>query len=138
MPKSLRAGLVTAFALMFVAAALAPFARAAADVRPFVLFWNGKRALVRPISISYTGDGTGNLVRLKWKNFGGPTASATGIDQVNDCTPDCANGSWHNLAGRVTLIAPIACHGSTIYSAVRIVHPTSRETSGPLPALRRC
>ena len=31
---------------------------------------------------------------LHWSNWGSATAAATGVGSWNDCTPDCAGGTW--------------------------------------------
>lgn len=69
----------------------------------------------RPAEISYTGDGTGviggwhgdpasdNFGQLHWKTWVRSHASATGADWLNDCRPDCAEGSFYPHRATVRL-----------------------------------
>lgn len=127
--------LVRAAAL--AAACLALVVPLAGATRAAVL-WNGTRGVSRPIGISYTGDGTGELLRLHWTSFGGATAKATGADRVNDCTPTCAGGKWHTFASHVTLSRPVTCHGLRVYSSLVIANPASAGSSGQFPLRTRC
>jgi hypothetical protein len=103
-----------------------------------VRFWDGKRAVARPTDVSYTGDGTGELVRVHWSTFGAGTATGTATDRTNDCTPDCANGSWTESPARVTLSRPITCHGRAVYSSVAIVDTTTPADSGRWTLFTQC
>jgi hypothetical protein len=40
---------------------------------------------------------------LHWTNWGSATATATGLGSWNDCTPDCAGGTWKST--QVTISA---------------------------------
>jgi hypothetical protein len=65
---------------------------------------------VRPLTISYTGDGTGIIGRfphrkrpgsLDWKTWTRNAAYAVGTIWLDDCTPDCARGIFHPYNGSV-------------------------------------
>ena len=55
------------------------------------------------------GDGTNYLAKLKWQRWTERTAKGTGIDEVDDCMPDCAGGHFQSYAVTVTLSRPKRC-----------------------------
>src|ERR1700760_3723969 len=78
----------------------------------------GKNVKVRPKQIVYTGDGSGFLAgpgkagrrpkpgNLKWSSWTSTAAQGTGDDWLNNCTPDCADGSFSQHAIRIKLYRP--------------------------------
>ncbi|MCJ0869555.1 hypothetical protein [Streptomyces sp. AP-93] len=54
------------------------------------------------------GDGNNRLVGLQWDTWGPASATATGIDMVNDCRPYCAAGRFHAYPVTVILSDPQA------------------------------
>jgi hypothetical protein len=60
------------------------------------------QAVTRPVDYTLTcADGGETLAGLSWTNWGGPQATATGQLATNDCTPDCAEGTFHYAPVRV-------------------------------------
>lgn len=55
------------------------------------------------------GDGTNYLAKLEWTRWGTRSATGTGVDEVDDCTPDCARGHFHGYPAAVTLSGPRRC-----------------------------
>ncbi|MHB1087694.1 MAG: hypothetical protein ACYC19_02890 [Acidimicrobiales bacterium] len=50
---------------------------------------------IAPSSLVLTCADANTLVKdLKWSGWGEPTATATGLGSWNDCTPNCAGGTW--------------------------------------------
>ncbi len=47
-----------------------------------------------PAQIGLAADGTGYLTSLVWSGWGTPTATAVGTLEVNNCQPNCAQGSF--------------------------------------------
>ncbi|MGW6691604.1 hypothetical protein [Streptomyces sp. NPDC054961] len=67
------------------------------------------QAQMRPAEyILACGDGNNRLVGLRWDTWGSKTATATGIDMVNDCVPYCAAGRFRAYPVTVTLSDPRA------------------------------
>jgi hypothetical protein len=78
----------------------------------------GKNIKARPHQIVYTGDGSGFLAgpgtagrrprpgKLKWSSWTGTAALGTGDDWLNNCTPDCADGSFSQHAANIKLYRP--------------------------------
>jgi hypothetical protein len=57
-------------------------------------------------------DGNASLTTLVWTTWNLTTASATGIYNLNDCVPDCAEGTFGHYAALVELTAPVSTvHG---------------------------
>jgi hypothetical protein len=48
-----------------------------------------------PAQIVLSADGSGYLTSLVWSGWGTATASAAGTLQVNNCQPNCAQGSFY-------------------------------------------
>lgn len=77
------------------------------DPDPVVVVDCFSRARVRPEEyLLACGDGNNRLVGLRWDSWGKRTATATGTDMVNDCTPYCAAGRFRPYPVTVTLSHP--------------------------------
>ena len=82
----------------------------------------GKNVLGRPRQIVYTGDGSGVLGgftgkgplprfgRLLWPNWTDTQAQGSGAVWLDDCAPNCAEGSFHPYAAKVRALAPRSGH----------------------------
>ncbi|MFI2436735.1 hypothetical protein [Streptomyces sp. NPDC018693] len=69
-------------------------------------FWHRQ---VRPVEfILACGDGNSRLASLKWKQWDGKAAVATGVNWLNDCDPYCAAGTFHAYPVVVRLDRPQA------------------------------
>ncbi|NBM16713.1 hypothetical protein [Streptomyces sp. GC420] len=76
------------------------------SVRPVLVdcFWN---ADVRPDDFMLAcGDGNSRLSSLDWSQWDPNSATATGINVVNDCKPYCAAGTFHSYPVIVRLEDP--------------------------------
>ncbi|MFI5688000.1 hypothetical protein [Streptomyces sp. NPDC051636] len=49
------------------------------------------------------GDGNSRLTALRWTQWGPTSATAKGLNSVNDCKPYCAAGTFHSYAVTVRL-----------------------------------
>jgi hypothetical protein len=61
---------------------------------------------VEPNMITDSGDGSGYIKNLVWTNWGSPEATATGTQEVNNCEPNCAQGSYSPYPATVTVSNP--------------------------------
>ncbi|MFB6615589.1 hypothetical protein ACIGFK_37375 [Streptomyces sp. NPDC085524] len=71
------------------------------------------------------GDGNNRLVGLRWDSWGAKTATATGVDMVNDCRPYCAAGRFRPYPVSVTLSNPQVWPdhpGVQRYSTIRLLY----------------
>jgi hypothetical protein len=79
---------------------------------------HGPPFAIRPAQIVYTGDGSGVLGgftgkgpfprfgRLLWPSWTDTQARGSGAVWLDDCTPNCAEGTFHPYAARVRAFAP--------------------------------
>jgi hypothetical protein len=82
----------------------------------------GSTFAARPAQVIYTGDGSGVLGgfsgkgplprfgRLNWSLWNHRRAAGSGAVWLDDCTPNCADGTFHPYAVRVSAFDPEAGH----------------------------
>ncbi|MFJ9896164.1 hypothetical protein ACIQPR_22875 [Streptomyces sp. NPDC091280] len=59
---------------------------------------------VRPTDFMLAcGDGNSRLTQLRWTDWNADSATATGVNVVNDCKPYCAAGRFHSFPVTVRL-----------------------------------
>jgi hypothetical protein len=64
---------------------------------------------IDPASIPVAcADGSAVLTHLTWSSWTGSQASGRGTLELNNCTPNCANGTFSPYAASVTLTDPMA------------------------------
>jgi len=87
-----------------------------ADGPHFTLTWQ-----VRPAHIVYTGDGSGVLGgfngtgvahpgSITWLSWTATRATGTGAVWLDDCKPDCAEGTFHSAPVKLTAFRPVGGH----------------------------
>lgn len=54
-----------------------------------------------------SGDSTVSLSHMTWSTWNSATAVGTGTEKLDDCTPNCAQGTLHPVAVTVTLSKPV-------------------------------
>lgn len=111
----MRVRLLVAAGVVVIAAAAPP---AAAARLPTVLTqYQYHPFVVRPASISYTGDGTGfiggsdgtsprHLGHLSWPTYNGRQGVGHGLVWLNDCDPGCADGTFSAVPVTVHVFSP--------------------------------
>jgi Protein kinase domain len=84
---------------------------------------------VRPLQITDSGDGSGYVQKLVWSDWGGPQAHATGVQEVDNCNPNCAQGTPTGYPATVTL-AGLKPYGTGLeaYSTIVIEAPAANLT----------
>lgn len=77
-----------------------------------------------PAEMYTAGDGSSFLTNLEWVSWGSPAARATGILEVNNCKPDCAQGTytWHSATVTVTRLTPYG-NGKEAYAHLVVTAP---------------
>jgi hypothetical protein len=64
---------------------------------PFVVWNCENKPEVRPASLVLAcADGSDRMLDMHWANWVPGSATGTGVQSVNDCTPDCAVGHFRN------------------------------------------
>lgn len=66
------------------------------------------------------------LVGLRWRTWGSAAATASGTARVNDCTPDCAGGRFHDYPVTVTASTLTRCGVTPVYARLTIAYAGSR------------
>jgi hypothetical protein len=86
--------------------------------------------VAHPSQIVDSGDGSGYVKDLVWSNWGGQQATATGVEEIDDCNPNCAQGSFAGYAATVT-VAGLKPYGTGLegYSTIVIEAPGAENTS---------
>jgi hypothetical protein len=101
------------------------------------------RAQVRPSTFTLAcADANDNLARLSWASWSPGMASATGVQEENDCVPDCASGQFRGYPVDVVFWGTGTVHGqpgSQRFTEVTLLYPGARPAhqaatfSVPLP-----
>lgn len=110
------AGVLLAGAMTTASAASAspPAGRGTDAAKAPVLVDCFSRANVRPQDfILACGDGNSRLASLHWTHWGTRSATAVGLNAVNDCKPYCAAGRFHVYKVTVRLDQPRAWERNT-------------------------
>lgn len=83
-----------------------------------------------PSQIADSADGSGYVKDLVWSNWGGQQATAAGLLEIDDCNPNCAQGSFVGYAATVT-VAGLKPYGTGLegYSTIVIQAPEADDTS---------
>jgi hypothetical protein len=73
------------------------------------------------------GDASLGAKGMTWSTWTRKKADGTGTGTVNDCTPDCAGGTFHNAPMEIQLSKPQLCsNGKRVFAKLRWIW-----TSGP-------
>jgi hypothetical protein len=92
--------------------------------------FNCLHAQVRPGSYTLTcADGNNYLSHLSWASWSASSASGTGTEMVNDCTPYCAAGKFRGYRADVIFWRPepVPQHaGQRYFSRVTLLYPGAR------------
>lgn len=90
----------------------------------------GDQAKVQPQQYTLAcADGTNYLTDLRWTYWNRNSARATGLQYANDCTPDCAHGTFHAYSAVVTVDQRKRLpgyHGVSYFSHMRLDYGTPR------------
>jgi hypothetical protein len=113
MYKHTMVGVVTLCAAALLAPAVGTSSAATADATPAAAHRQGADPVlvdclwhpeVRPTDFMLAcGDGNSRLTSLRWTSWNDNSATATGVNVVNDCKPYCAVGKFHSYQVAVRL-----------------------------------
>ncbi len=84
---------------------------------------------ITPKEITTSGDGSAYVDNLVWSGWGGSEATATGTLKLDNCTPNCAQGTYTGYPATVTLAGPTP-YGSHLeaYSTIAVQSPAANTT----------
>ena len=84
---------------------------------------------VKPAQITTSGDGSAYVDGLSWTGWGTPQATAKGSLHLDDCTPNCAQGTYTAYPATVTLAGLTDYQGSVkAYSTIVVQSPSANTT----------
>jgi hypothetical protein len=86
----------------------------------------GYEAQVRPSTLIIALDGT--LKQLRWRNWGGPRATATGTLEARICSTSCAAGHTVPYGATVVLSDAVTCENRRYYN---VATATITTVKGP-------
>lgn len=95
---------------------------------------------VEPATITYTGDGTGFLgganVRnrksgIHWTKWTTHAALGTGFNQLNNCNPSCAGGTFSGYRVKIELWRPRTLAGTLVFTRMTIFYRMSHPKGEP-------
>ena len=84
---------------------------------------------VKPAQITTSGDGSAYVDKITWSSWGGSEANGTGTLELNNCNPNCAQGTYAGYPATVTLdgLKPYGT-GLEAYSTIVVQSPSSKTT----------
>jgi hypothetical protein len=82
---------------------------------------------VEPSAIYFSADGNGDLTGITWSSWTAHSAEGSGSINVNNCQPDCAEGTTVNVAVSLALSAPTS--GSSPYFTAITLTDSSGNTN---------
>jgi hypothetical protein len=86
---------------------------------------------VEPATITYTGDGTGFLgganarnqnSGIHWTKWTTKVALGTGFNQLNNCNPSCAGGTFRGYRVKIELWRPRRLAGTLVFTRMTIFY----------------
>jgi hypothetical protein len=77
-------------------------------------------AVYRPSKFWASGDATLLFRSIRWSHYGRRSASGAATGEINDCEPDCADGSMHTYPARIELTKVKRTCGRLFYTRLRI------------------
>lgn len=92
---------------------------------------------VKPATITYTGDGTGLLAGahargqrsgIRWTRWTAHGALGTGFNQLNNCTPSCAGGTFRRYPVKIEMWRPRKLGATLVFTRLTIFYK-----NGPPP-----
>jgi hypothetical protein len=72
------------------------------------------------------GDGSNYLAKLNWSRWTTLSAMAAGLNEVNNCTPDCVKGHFRGYPVTVALSRPRRCAhvaGHKVFARIVLRYP---------------
>jgi hypothetical protein len=128
------AAALVAFAVPFAAHASTGHASTKnTAAKPSVAVYNCvNKPQVRPGTFDVFCDGSGYFTHLTWSNWNASMATATGVEYINNCEPNCAQGhfSHQNVDVIFWRSEPVAHHpGERGYSQMTVLYPNQKTGS---------
>jgi hypothetical protein len=84
----------------------------------------------RPSVIQFSGDDGDVVTGIQWSSWGSKSATGRGTVGLDDCTPNCAEGTTRYVAATITLSAPDAKGEWTVITEADNGRTTTFSLSG--------
>ncbi len=81
----------------------------------------------RPTMMTPSGDGSLYVTGITWQGWGTGTATGTGTAHADNCNPNCAQGTYHQYPGTITLTSPKPWRGKMAYSRETVSVPAIQD-----------
>lgn len=89
----------------------------------------GGQAVAPAVMTLTCADANYGLAAMKWQSWGAVTTRGAGVARANDCTPNCAAGTFHSFPVVATASAIRTCRsGRKQYTRLVLTYPGSRPT----------
>jgi hypothetical protein len=112
-------------------AATAKVTVSAAAHRPTVAVYDClNQPVVRPKTFGIFCDGSNVLVHLAWTSWTFSMATGTGVEYIDNCDPNCAQGSWQhdNVIVVFWRSVPVPRHtGAHAYTRMTLIYTSPRR-----------
>jgi hypothetical protein len=115
------AGLVVAIVFAILALSASGTALATSPGRTY--FPQGQSPsdpVYRPRLLAVAGEGSFVVERMRWSSWRRGSARGRGIGAQDDCSPDCATGTFHRAPVRVRLARPRSRCGNRIWTRMAL------------------
>ncbi len=95
---------------------------------------------IEPVSVLLAcADGTWEMEGLSWSWWGSRTAFGTGVVDVNNCEPDCAQGTFIAYPIRVKLSEPVRAESGELYfTHIRLFYLEKKQPNPDLQVFNEC
>lgn len=105
-------------------------------VPPSLLVFSGDTPVHEPVQFWFTGDSTGYVDNLTWSSWGAGGAVGSGTLHINDCTPNCASGTFKAFPAAVNLSGATQTPHGFLFTQLAIDSPTAPGGSQTFPIPR--
>jgi hypothetical protein len=101
--------------------------------------YSARYASTKPARIITSADGSGYVENLAWTGWGSAEAQGSGVLEVDDCNPNCAQGTYTGYPATVALSQPTAygnnkqAYAHMTVSAPSAPYPDESFTTGLVP-----
>ncbi|RNL78922.1 hypothetical protein [Nocardioides marmorisolisilvae] len=104
---------------------------AASSANTYLLTCLGQ-PIARPSEVALAcADANADLKAVDWKNWGGDRAQGTATFEENDCTPTCADGSFHSYPVTVVATNRAVKGGTAQYRSIELHFTGTAPASAP-------
>lgn len=81
----------------------------------------------QPTMMTPSGDGSLYVTGITWQGWGTGSATGTGTAHADNCNPNCAQGTYHQYPGTITLTSPKPWRGKMAYGRETVSVPAIQD-----------